>query len=124
MTEGLQRSISFRRTQETLYLWADLDRGPEVRSARKREAEGELRASELPDAQYPPGSEPGTFRNPGRPISVDQEAGQAGGPGVWACGREKTQRPGGTKSSKEGLRWWREPSLHGFQGPPFSCLSS
>lgn len=61
MTEGLQQPIDFSRTRETLYVRADLDRRPEVRSARKREAEGEPRASELPDAQCPPCSEPGTL---------------------------------------------------------------
>lgn len=61
MTEGLQQSIGFRRTWETLYLWANLEQGPEVRSARKREVEGEPRASELSDAQCPHCNEPGTL---------------------------------------------------------------
>lgn len=61
MTEGLQQSIGFRRTRETLCLWANLEQGPEVRSARKREAEGEPRARGLSDAQCPHCSEPRTL---------------------------------------------------------------
>lgn len=39
----------------------NLEQGPEVRSARKREAMGEPRASELSDAQCPHCYEPGTL---------------------------------------------------------------
>lgn len=61
MTEGLQPSGGFRRTRETLYRRANLEQGPEVRSAQKRGSEGDSRASEPSAAQCLHCSEPGTL---------------------------------------------------------------
>lgn len=100
-----------------------------MRSARKREAEGEPRASELPDAQCPPCSEPGTLGTLAdqliRTLLIRSQV-KLEGLESGHVEERRLFRAGGNQELwiKEGLRWRWEPSLQGLQGPPFPCLSS